>query len=33
MPNLRRIEALLPEPGPFIYNVTRTGGLKPVPLD
>jgi hypothetical protein len=33
MCNWRRIEALLDEGGPFIYNVTRTGGLKPVSLD
>jgi hypothetical protein len=31
--NWRRIEALLAEAGPFIYNVTRTGGLKPVRLN
>jgi hypothetical protein len=33
MCNWRRIEALLDEAGPYIYNVTRTGGLKPVSLD
>jgi hypothetical protein len=33
MCNWRAIEGKLAEAGPFIYTATRTGGLKPVPLD
>jgi hypothetical protein len=33
MCNWRQAEALLAETGPFIFNLTRTGGLKQVPLD
>lgn len=33
MCNWRAIESKLAEAGPFIYSATRTGGLKPVPLD
>jgi|HubBroStandDraft_2_1064218.scaffolds.fasta_scaffold300401_2 hypothetical protein len=32
MSNWRRIEEKLAEDGPFIYNASRTGALKPVPL-
>jgi PIN like domain len=32
MCNWRAIEQKLDEAGPFIYNATRTGGLKSVPL-
>lgn len=32
MCNWRRVQAKLGEEGPFIYNATRTGALKPVPL-
>jgi hypothetical protein len=32
MCNWRAIERVFGEAGPFIYNATRTGGLKPVPL-
>ena len=31
MTQWRRIEALLEEPGPFVYTVTRVGGLTRVP--
>jgi hypothetical protein len=33
MTNWRRIEGLLDEPGPFIYALTRTGGLRRIDLD